>query len=101
MSAVTCARTASGLPPAPPAPAFCEPSGGWSAGMFCDMAAVCCFWAIELANIKPTMNPSRIPMIPKSRFSLDIDYVRSEEHTSELQSRLHLVCRLLLEKKKT
>src|SRR2546422_3982194 len=27
-------------------------------------------------------------------------YTRSEEHTSELQSRLHLVCRLLLEKKK-
>src|SRR2546422_1590784 len=29
----------------------------------------------------------------------DLD-LRSEEHTSELQSRLHLVCRLLLEKKK-
>src|SRR2546422_6176918 len=28
------------------------------------------------------------------------DEPRSEEHTSELQSRLHLVCRLLLEKKK-
>src|SRR2546429_6314034 len=28
------------------------------------------------------------------------DSNRSEEHTSELQSRLHLVCRLLLEKKK-
>src|SRR2546422_7799896 len=28
------------------------------------------------------------------------DLWRSEEHTSELQSRLHLVCRLLLEKKK-
>src|SRR2546422_7133478 len=28
------------------------------------------------------------------------DRLRSEEHTSELQSRLHLVCRLLLEKKK-
>src|SRR5256884_6420283 len=28
------------------------------------------------------------------------DARRSEEHTSELQSRLHLVCRLLLEKKK-
>src|SRR2546422_8536444 len=27
-------------------------------------------------------------------------FLRSEEHTSELQSRLHLVCRLLLEKKK-
>src|SRR2546429_3230576 len=31
---------------------------------------------------------------PQARLS------RSEEHTSELQSRLHLVCRLLLEKKK-
>src|SRR2546422_2071732 len=29
-----------------------------------------------------------------------INVGRSEEHTSELQSRLHLVCRLLLEKKK-
>src|SRR3712207_8704979 len=29
------------------------------------------------------------------------DVVRSEEHTSELQSRQYLVCRLLLEKKKT
>src|SRR2546422_10245251 len=29
-----------------------------------------------------------------------ITIIRSEEHTSELQSRLHLVCRLLLEKKK-
>src|SRR6185503_20755856 len=34
------------------------------------------------------------PDLPTSRS-------RSEEHTSELQSRLHLVCRLLLEKKKT
>src|SRR5439155_12755314 len=31
----------------------------------------------------------------------DGDSARSEEHTSELQSRGHLVCRLLLEKKKT
>src|SRR5438876_3780953 len=30
----------------------------------------------------------------------DPDLVRSEEHTSELQSPVHLVCRLLLEKKK-
>src|SRR2546422_8194373 len=34
-------------------------------------------------------------LIGKQRFP-----ARSEEHTSELQSRLHLVCRLLLEKKK-
>src|SRR2546429_2587084 len=32
--------------------------------------------------------------------SLRLVAARSEEHTSELQSRLHLVCRLLLEKKK-
>src|SRR2546422_6637867 len=31
---------------------------------------------------------------------LPLRQTRSEEHTSELQSRLHLVCRLLLEKKK-
>src|SRR5687768_18316424 len=31
---------------------------------------------------------------------LRLNHVRSEEHTSEIQSRLHLVCRLLLEKKK-
>src|SRR2546422_6177609 len=30
----------------------------------------------------------------------ELPATRSEEHTSELQSRLHLVCRLLLEKKK-
>src|SRR2546429_6079381 len=30
----------------------------------------------------------------------ELTAVRSEEHTSELQSRLHLACRLLLEKKK-
>src|SRR2546422_7355324 len=35
------------------------------------------------------------PFNPKGR-----EKARSEEHTSELQSRLHLVCRLLLEKKK-
>src|SRR3712207_7847972 len=31
---------------------------------------------------------------------VDLDEARSEEHTSELQSRQYLVCRLLLEKKK-
>src|SRR2546422_8213547 len=36
------------------------------------------------------------PGVGKSHIAM-----RSEEHTSELQSRLHLVCRLLLEKKKT
>src|SRR2546422_3184192 len=37
--------------------------------------------------------------IARSRYESECE-MRSEEHTSELQSRLHLVCRLLLEKKK-
>src|SRR2546422_3250293 len=41
--------------------------------------------------------PNRIP--PVSAVGSPVSF-RSEEHTSELQSRLHLVCRLLLEKKK-
>src|SRR2546429_797834 len=42
----------------------------------------------------------REPPVTSATFLLNLD-IRSEEHTSELQSRLHLVCRLLLEKKKT
>src|SRR5690554_7324250 len=38
----------------------------------------------------------RLQKVPTTRCQL----IRSEEHTSELQSRPHLVCRLLLEKKK-
>src|SRR5436305_4224660 len=37
---------------------------------------------------------------PTARGQQVVRYHRSEEHTSELQSRPHLVCRLLLEKKK-
>src|SRR5712675_2687361 len=37
---------------------------------------------------------------PGSWSTCQPNWPRSEEHTSELQSRLHLVCRLLLEKKK-
>src|SRR5439155_9218879 len=37
---------------------------------------------------------------PDPRRRVRLRFLRSEEHTSELQSRGHLVCRLLLEKKK-
>src|SRR2546422_7058254 len=46
----------------------------------------------QLSQALPTPSPSVSRLLPDSK--------RSEEHTSELQSRLHLVCRLLLEKKK-
>src|SRR2546422_6910532 len=39
-------------------------------------------------------------VVPDAKALPDGIHARSEEHTSELQSRLHLVCRLLLEKKK-
>src|SRR2546422_2166773 len=41
----------------------------------------------------------RCPQVGSVKSRLPLANRRSEEHTSELQSRLHLVCRLLLEKK--
>src|SRR5947209_18254161 len=53
------------------------------------------------ARTSPHTIPSRprLPRATPTRSSLDAG-PRSEEHTSELQSRQYLVCRLLLEKKK-
>src|SRR2546429_2815545 len=54
----------------------------------------------------PSPTPAGRRRKAQPRLLKDTDHVlhkaltRSEEHTSELQSRLHLVCRLLLEKKK-
>src|SRR5438105_10304706 len=44
--------------------------------------------------------PSQESLFPSPRAGADLSGCRSEEHTSELQSRVDLVCRLLLEKKK-
>src|SRR2546422_7277897 len=49
--------------------------------------------------------PFTVKLLSRRRLAMDSGTsasicMRSEEHTSELQSRLHLVCRLLLEKKK-
>src|SRR2546429_7193323 len=60
------------------------------AGKFSDWNSMC-----QKRNGRPRSIVSSRPerMAPTAAMS------RSEEHTSELQSRLHLVCRLLLEKK--
>src|SRR5687768_17807310 len=50
----------------------------------------------EIRQLRAAARRSRLGIPP----IVGLDAVRSEEHTSELQSRLHLVCRLLLEKKK-
>src|SRR2546429_6961055 len=47
------------------------------------------------------MRAAGLLQLPRVSNSLREAIARSEEHTSELQSRLHLVCRLLLEKKKS
>src|SRR2546422_6975537 len=54
---------------------------------------------VSINNTFPHQEPVEQQIPQQSRVALE-DGVRSEEHTSELQSRLHLVCRLLLEKKK-
>src|SRR2546429_7266925 len=50
------------------------------------------------ARVRPATNA--ISGSPTLFYRVMYNAERSEEHTSELQSRLHLVCRLLLEKKK-
>src|SRR3712207_7234599 len=55
------------------------------------------------ARVPLARRPSRPPMLPLlvvPGSSVPMLPLRSEEHTSELQSRQYLVCRLLLEKKK-
>src|SRR2546425_8015003 len=54
------------------------------------------------AFIGSWFTPRPLPISPPSRWSAVRKFpcVRSEEHTSELQSLAYLVCRLLLEKKK-
>src|SRR2546422_3240659 len=54
-------------------------------------------WKTTLAQLSAWAQPREC--IPGTQATCS-RVVRSEEHTSELQSRLHLVCRLLLEKKK-
>src|SRR5205809_6564244 len=49
---------------------------------------------------RATSSRSRRSHSPGCTCCSSLSSSRSEEHTSELQSRLHLVCRLLLEKKK-
>src|SRR5690554_7467008 len=63
-----------------------------------------------LAFLSQIMKKNPLPVVIVSSWAredseetlqaLELGAVRSEEHTSELQSRPHLVCRLLLEKKK-
>src|SRR2546422_8457255 len=60
------------------------------------LCEVCAVGESGLGQLVAALNPTPWVVMLHAH---TLDGVRSEEHTSELQSRLHLVCRLLLEKK--
>src|SRR5690606_40927042 len=59
-----------------------------------------CAKALPVQPVATSPPSAAAPPRNRRRDRARIDFVRSEEHTSELQSRENLVCRLLLEKKK-
>src|SRR2546429_7261069 len=72
-----------------------------------DALPICCDRVPDEPGAEMQHDTSTYRIRPGDRLTLVIASLlylryskRSEEHTSELQSRLHLVCRLLLEKKK-
>src|SRR5438309_6040021 len=72
-------------------------SGPVDAGHYCETVAA----PVQLCadfdeSAAPDQGFGQMTSVPPT-----VDKARSEEHTSELQSQFHLVCRLLLEKKKT
>src|SRR5260370_5726634 len=54
----------------------------------------------KMQNLGRCMLWKKVPQMRPAFLRADQRAIRSEEHTSELQSHLNLVCRLLLEKKK-
>src|SRR5690625_5699000 len=86
--------------------------------LFCDASSLNVFYTLSLHDALPISSDCGIRTTPYSIYerlrricrqrsrlfleryaSIRLGMKRSEEHTSELQSRGHLVCRLLLEKK--
>src|SRR3712207_7696349 len=53
----------------------------------------------DVVNLQERVPPEEVEQDPVRRGEFERQVTRSEEHTSELQSRQYLVCRLLLEKK--
>src|SRR6266498_4439480 len=69
--------------------------------IFWRVRSVICFsFSPRPSSISGIVLGSTVPLFSSSSSRHGFRPLRSEEHTSELQSRPHLVCRLLLEKKK-
>src|SRR5437899_8122859 len=71
-------------------------------GYSCSLACLCTAWFRMSSPLGSNCHTTRtFPLRPFPCFDGYFSFtIRSEEHTSELQSLRHLVCRLLLEKKK-
>src|SRR2546429_517151 len=72
----------------------------WLAGVGDDLRLVLVLTGVEHHVRQPGRAQQRAQVLGGGDRARADEDGRSEEHTSELQSRLHLVCRLLLEKKK-
>src|SRR2546430_4238541 len=89
----TCALPISAQP-SPPAPTGCTPASTSTARRPCGSPCSCCWgWCSSWACIRRRSGTQWRAGCRRA--------ARSEEHTSEPQSQSNLVCRLLLEKKKT
>src|SRR3712207_6916517 len=71
----------------------------WVLPLAASAAAAISFVVVPMTSTEPSTAASAPPVRVSAASGPEAD--RSEEHTSELQSRQYLVCRLLLEKKKT
>src|SRR3712207_8701416 len=65
-----------------------------------DALPIYCRTLSERMDCSPAITITRLTTIERTGCLTKMSVLRSEEHTSELQSRQYLVCRLLLEKKK-
>src|SRR3712207_8342774 len=74
-------------------------SGGGSPGSYGPLLHSGSRCKVRISGPPPTWRPGD-PIHANGNPPLNVGSPRSEEHTSELQSRQYLVCRLLLEKKK-
>src|SRR5699024_11409055 len=80
-------------------PILCFMPSAISVSLTRTISSTCCFTISNVYLLFCPIPPSRLSANVSCSWTI-IGFPRSEEHTSELQSRFDLVCRLLLEKKK-
>src|ERR1039458_3078347 len=77
-----------------------ESAGADAAGCECGEDPLCPFRQAGTLRKSARSTLRQLDLRPEQKLRMITPMIRSEEHTSELQSLRHLVCRLLLEKKK-